>query len=166
MISIELLRMSPYFGGLSYYLLTEIAMLSKLVEIAEGEWLFYEGDEAENLFVILEGTICLTINIFLNKKARDIEVCTPAKAKDLLGWFAVVRPYKYVFGGKAIEKSKLIAVESEPLRMLLDDNPEEGCEIFKNISELIGERLIQSHIQCLSLALESKDFPEEKLYSR
>ena len=50
-------------------------------------------------------------------------------------------------------------------RELLDDNPEHGYHIIKNISEVIGERLIGKCIQFLRVILDSDDFPIEKLYT-
>lgn len=164
MISIQLLSRYPIFAGLSQYMLEEIAMISEEIEVEEGEWLFYEGEDAEKVYIVLEGSVCLTINIFIDGKARDIEAIEPVGAGELLGWSGLIAPHLYTLGGISAQKSHLIQIQAEALRELLDDNPEYGYPIIKNIAEVIGDRLTQKCIQFLSLVLDSKDIPKDKLY--
>ena len=77
MISQELLKWYPLFAGLSPYLAKEIALISNEIEVKEGEWLFYEEAESDKFYIVIEGSISLTTNIYLNGQSRNLEVVDP-----------------------------------------------------------------------------------------
>ena len=164
MISVELLRFYPLFAGLNQYMLKEIALISNEVELGEGDWLFYEEAEAEKFFIVIEGAIGLTTNIYLEDENRDIEAADPIGPGEMVGWSALVEPCKYTLGGRAKERTRLIEIEVQPFRELLGDNPEFGYLIMKHVAEVISDRLSNKCIQLLSLVLDTKKFPVEKLY--
>lgn len=165
MISKRTLKWYPLFSGLSDYMLEEISLISREIELEEGQWLFCEEAEADKFYVVVEGEISLTTQIYLNDEVRHLEAAEPVGAGEVLGWSALVKPHRYTFGGKARKKSKLIQIDGAPFRELLDDNPEDGYHIIKNVAEVIGERLVGKCIQFLSVILDLKDFPIEKLYT-
>jgi CRP-like cAMP-binding protein len=165
MISKRILKWYPLFSGLSDYMLEEISLISTEIQLEEGEWLFCEEAEADKFYFVVDGEISLTTQIYLNDEVRHLEATEPVCAGEILGWSALIKPHRYTLGGKARTKSKLIQIDGAPFRELLDDNPDYGYHIIKNISEVIGERLIGKCIQFLSVILDSKDFPIEKLYT-
>ncbi len=164
MISPKLLNRYPPFAGINHHILEEIAMISNTIETAEDQWLFYEGDTADSLYIVIEGAIGLTTSIFLEDKSRDIEISTPIIERELLGWSALIKPHKYTSGGIAKRKSKLIEIEAVALRQLLDDNPEYGYQVMKGIGEVINERLENKNVEFTSLVLEAQNIPMESLY--
>jgi CRP-like cAMP-binding protein len=147
-------------------MLNEISLISKEIELEEGEWLFDEEAEADKFYIVIEGEISLTTRIYINDEVRDIEATEPISEGEVLGWSSLIKPHRYTLGGRAQKKSRLIEIEAEPFRELLDDNPEFGYLVIKKVSEVIGERLIGKCIQFLSVILDIKDFPIEKLYSQ
>jgi CRP-like cAMP-binding protein len=165
MISTRLLKWYPLFAELNDYMLKEISLISKEIELEEGDWLFNEEADADKFYIVVEGEIALTTKIYIDDKARDIEATEPIGAGEVLGWSSLIKPHRYTLGGRARKKSKLIEIEAKPLRELLDDNPEYGYLIIKNVSEVISERLIGKCIQFLSVILDVKDFPIERLYT-
>ena len=165
MISKRILKWYPLFSGLSDYMLEEISLISNEIKVEEGQWLFYEEAEAEKFYIVVEGEISLTTQIYIHDEARHLEAAEPVGAGEILGWSALVKPHRYTLGGKARKPSKLIEIEAKPFRELLDDNPEHGYYIKKNVSEVIGERLVGKCFQFLSVILDSKDFPVENLFT-
>jgi CRP-like cAMP-binding protein len=163
MISRELLKWYPLFADLSLYLATEISLLGNEIEVERGEWLFYEEATAEKFYIVIEGSISLTTNIYLHGKAQDIEAVEPVGPRELLGWSALIKPYQYTLGARAREKSRLIEIEVKSFRDLMEDNPEFGFSFIKSIAELIRERMNGIYIQMLSLALDSNDVSVEKM---
>jgi CRP-like cAMP-binding protein len=162
MIPTKVLRRYPLFTGLDPYLLEEIALISEEIEIEEGEWLFYEESDANHFYIVTEGSISLTINIFYKGKAEDIEATEPIMTGQMLGWSALIRPHKYKFGGRGAEKSRLIAIDAQPFRELLDDNPDYGYRLVKNVAEAIGERLVGKCIQFLSLVIDPQEVQKQE----
>lgn len=165
MISKRILKWYPLFSNLSDYMLEEISLISNEIELEEGDWLFCEEAEADKFYIVVEGEISLTTQIYLNDEVRHLEATEPVCTGEILGWSSLIKPHQYTLGGKARKTSALIEIDAKPFRELLDDNPEDGYHIIKNVSEVIGERLIGKCIQFLSVILDSEDFPIEKLYT-
>ena len=72
MVSPELLRRYPLFAGQNQYMLDEIAMLSHEVEKDEGEWLFHENEDANKLYLVLDGSISLTLFVDLEGETKQL----------------------------------------------------------------------------------------------
>lgn len=53
----KILRRMPVFGGLNNNALQLILDKSKIVDVAAGEYFFREGEDAESLFVLLQGSV-------------------------------------------------------------------------------------------------------------
>jgi CRP-like cAMP-binding protein len=159
MISPETLRSYRLFAKQSNYMLEEIALLAKRIELEQGDWLFHEQEYASHLYLISEGAISLCLNLYWNGSCQHVEATSPLGAYEVLGWSAIVKPHIYTFGARAENKSRLIAIDAEPLRELLDDNPAFGYYFLKNLSEVIGDRLTSKCVQLLSLVLDSDGAP-------
>lgn len=162
MVSPELLRQFPLFADQSFYMLEEIAILSKEVNVEKGDWLFREEEEASKFYLILDGKIELTIYLFLNGDGQHLKATSPFGRGEILGWSSIVKPYRYTLGARAKIKSRLLEIEAEQFRVLLDDNPEYGYSLMKKITEVISERLEFKYIQLLSLLLDSEGNPVKK----
>lgn len=151
MVTVELLRRYPLFARQSYYMLDEIAMISEEVEVKKGEWLFHEDEEATKFYLILEGKVALTMYLFIKGEGQQLQTTSPLEKAEIVGWSALVKPYKYTMGAIAEENSRILAIDAKSLRELMDDNPEYGYHLIKNVAEVISERLTYKCIQLLSL---------------
>ena len=162
MISPELLRRFPLFAGQSFYMLDEIAMISKELVVKEDDWIFHENEEAINFYLILEGEIALTLYLYYNGSGRHLQTTSPLTKPQLFGWSALVKPHHYKMGARATKDSKLLLIDGPALRQLLEDNPEYGFLFIRNIAEEISERMEYKCIQVLSMVLDSKKESTEK----
>ena len=57
MLSPETLRRFPFFAGLDAAALTTLAIEGEEVTIQKGDWLFYAGDAADALYIVVSGSI-------------------------------------------------------------------------------------------------------------
>lgn len=151
MISPETLRFFPLFAGQNHYMLKEIAMLSREITIEEGEWLFRQDEPALWLYLVLEGGITLALVIDHNGDGIHVEKLGLIVRGEILGWSSLVSPFIYTVGAIAVKNSKLVQIKAGGLRELLEDNPQFGYYIMKNVAEVVGERLRYKCIQLLSL---------------
>jgi CRP-like cAMP-binding protein len=159
MISPETLRFFPLFSGQDFYMLKEIALLAQEMELAEGEWLFRERQDATKLYLVRDGAISLCVYLHLNGCGQHLETMSPVGRGEIVGWSALVKPYEYTLGARAVRNSRLIAIEAAPLRQLLDDNPLFGYHMLKKLAEAMGERLLFKCIQLLSLVVDARRKP-------
>ena len=151
MISPETLRRFPFFGGLDHTALKQLAMMSDEVVLGKREWLFAEGDEADAFYLVLQGTV--TLRIRFNHESDAHANLTTLGTGDLLGWSAIVPPHHYKLGAIANEGATLARFDGEPLRDLLQTNPDVGYLLMTRLSGVISTRLNNLRVRFVSLAL-------------
>ncbi len=150
MISPELLRRYPLFAGQDYEMLKKMAMLATEEEKDANQLIFFEGEVAKTLYLVLDGGVSLTMNIG-EIGERRVESLTPLRDGEVVGWSAIVAPYIYNLGAQTAEKTRLIAFDGVALRQLLDDNPVFGYYFMKELTKVIGQRLVSKCTQLMSL---------------
>ena len=103
MISPELLRRYPFFGQLSDANLKALAMVSELEEVKAGTPIFAEGQPAEFMYFLLEGSIDLTYAVGegLNPKTRKIFEVGEINPEEVFGISALVEPFTINANGTA-----------------------------------------------------------------
>jgi CRP-like cAMP-binding protein len=150
MISLETLRFYPLFANQDENMLKQIAMMANEKTVEADYQLFFEGEVAKYLFLILEGSVVLTMNL---GEAGDqkVEELEPLTKGEVVGWSSIVKPHIYKMGAYTGQKSHFIAFNGEKLRDLFDNNPSFGYYFMQKLSEVIGERLISKCVQIMSL---------------
>ncbi len=150
MISPETLRFFPLFAHQSMDTLGQVALLAQEIDVEAGHQLFFEGEVAKSLFLILDGSVVLTMNMG-EKGDQKIEELEPLKKGEVVGWSSIIPPHIYKLGAYTDQKSRLIAFDGEKIRVLFDNNPAFGYYFIKNLAQVIGERLISKCVQIMSL---------------
>jgi CRP-like cAMP-binding protein len=156
MVSTELLRRYPLFAGQNNYMLEEIAMLSNEVTKAEGDWLFHENEDANKLYLVLDGAVALTLFVYLNGEEQHLASSHSLGKNEIVGWSSIVPPHQYKVGARAVKESHLLVIDAVPLRQLLDDNPEYGYHFLCQIAEVVSERFMLVNIQIMSLMADNE----------
>ena len=105
MLSPETLRRYPHFAGLDHCMLKALAMAGEKVTVKQDEWLFYEGEQADALYLVLSGAVELMVALD-PKGAYHVDLCTLVEG-DLLGWSAVVEPGIYRLSAVTISDTTL-----------------------------------------------------------
>jgi len=154
MVSTELLRRYPLFAGQNAYMLGEIARLCEEVPIPSGEWVFHESEPANRFFLVLEGSIDLTLIVSPGGETQHITTTSAIEPGEILGWSAVVPPHQYKLGARAAKDSRLLAIDGPGLRQLLDDNPAFGYPFLQQIVAVVSERLLAIEIQLMSMVVD------------
>jgi CRP-like cAMP-binding protein len=150
MVSIETLRNFSLFDHQDDAMLARIAKLAEEQVIEAGGILFAQGDPAQYLFLVVEGTIVLTMNVG-QKGSQTLEELEPLGKDRVLGWSSMVKPHVYKMGAYAKQKSRVIAFDGAKLHRLFDANPDFGYYFLQRLTEVIGSRLIGKCVQLMSL---------------
>ncbi len=143
----RILAEHPFFSDL------EAAHIELLVGCAsnavykEGEFLFREGEPADNFFVIRQGKVMVETHL-PNKGAVSIQT---EESGNVLGWSWMVPPYKWRFDARAIELTRVIKLDGKCLRGKCGDDHHLGYEIMTRFATLIAERLEATRLQLLDL---------------
>lgn len=141
----------PLLAGLEPSFLEQLALIAQEMTIASGEWLFHEGENADALYLISQGKIELRFRLDRNRSIY-VDLKTLG-AGDALGWSALVPPYTYSMGATAAEDVELFRIDSESLRVLVEDHPEQGYALMQGIAQTMATRLTTLSEQAPRLSL-------------
>jgi CRP-like cAMP-binding protein len=142
MISTETLSQFNLFNGLPESLLKEIAELSKEVSMKNGDFVFREGERADKLHFLLNGSVALRVKLTSRPESVTVSfVSTPFQS---FGWSGVVAPHHYTSSAECDEDSNLLIIPANPFMQLLEKYPEAGFQVMKRIAEIIADRLRNS----------------------
>jgi CRP/FNR family cyclic AMP-dependent transcriptional regulator len=150
MIPVETLKNYSIFDHQDDAMLARIANLAEARVVEAGDQLFSQGDPATHLFLVMEGSVVLTMNVG-QKGAQTLEELEPLGKDRVVGWSSMVKPHVYKMGAFAKQRSKVVAFEGEKLQELFDENPSFGYYFLQRLTEVIGSRLIGKCVQLMSL---------------
>ena len=148
MISPELLRRYPHFATLDDEVLRKLAMISEERSHEADTLLFEEGDPADNLGVIVEGSVDL---FSVDGTGRRCVVGTLVGG-DLMSLSAVIGPHQLRFGGLAREVTRVVAVDGVKLRALMSEDHDFGYRVLLTLTRALGQRLESTRIQLAAQA--------------
>lgn len=149
MISPELLRRFPFFGKLTDAQLRSLAMITEDVMVAAGETLFDEGTPAENLYMLIEGTIDLSFKSEeeYHPKARKVFPVGEINPEEVFGISALIEPYQYTATAVASLNSRVLQIDANALHNLMEGDMPLGCILMAQIAKVTLERLANTRVQ-------------------
>jgi CRP-like cAMP-binding protein len=148
MISPELLRRFRCFGTISDASLKAVAMIAEEQLASAGTELFHEGDPADRLRIIVDGEVRIQYTMG-NSEPRTVDTLIQG---DLVGWSALVEPYKMTSVATASVDTRLIAIEAARLRELCDRDPLLGHRLMTQVARLLADRLEGARVQLASVS--------------
>ena len=106
---------------------------------------FTEGMRASHLYLVMDGRIALQKAIRVphgsSSRRTTIALCQPG---EVVGWSALVEPYRYTLSAVAWESTHMVRMESNMLRRALDMYPELGYRVMSTLAEVMSRRLWQT----------------------
>jgi CRP/FNR family cyclic AMP-dependent transcriptional regulator len=149
MVSPELLRRFPFFAGLTDQELKSIAMITEKKRYETDTFIFRERDEAEKLYILLEGSVDIMIDT--DEEGLQQETVSTLSHGDAFCWSAVVEPHILTASALAATPATVIAVDGTGLRAMFELDCHLGYRILQKAAQLISNRLKDTRIQMLSL---------------
>lgn len=139
MVTPGMLAQVSLFEGLKEEQLEAIADFCEEITFRQGEVIFWEGDPAEVLHVLLHGEI--TIFVQLSSRPERVTVSVLSQPYQPFGWSGVVAPHLYTASALCEQDSRLLAIDGEALVELMGQDPVLGYTISQRIAEVISSRL-------------------------
>jgi len=138
--TVQILRTSSIFEGLSEEALSKIATFSHEETYEPGGIIFTEGDIAKKLYILKEGEVALDANLSARPgsvKRGTIEVILPGEA---FAWSAILRS-RLTMSAHAISTAKTIAVDAEALQTLLAQDSTTYAVVMRRVINIVYSRL-------------------------
>lgn len=137
----EFLSRPDLFPGLDAGCLERLAALGRARTLNAGEYLFLLGDNADDFYLVVRGTMDLCFPMSLRGAVKDISVESVGQG-EILGWSALVKPYRFTLSARAVEPSEVVAFARRELLQLFESEPAAGYAFLTKLSEVVGLRLL------------------------
>jgi CRP/FNR family transcriptional regulator, cyclic AMP receptor protein len=137
----------PFFVGLDPKLGEVITGCVRNHRFDPGQYLFHEGDAANEFFLIRHGSVALEIL----PPGRPAVVVSTEHEGSVVGTSWLVPPYRWRFDARAVELVRAIGIDARCLRDKCDADPRLGYEMMKRIVPVMAERLDHTRLQILDV---------------
>lgn len=157
MIEKELLKGFPFFSDIPQEHLSDISQISKLSKFDLSQTIFQDGEDAINLFCVVDGEVELSIKVrdkilksniiyeeYVQTHFETIEndiIVDSIESGDVFGWSALIKPRLYTTTAKCSKPSMIISLPADKLKAFFNRNSRLGYVIMARLSELISQRL-------------------------
>jgi CRP-like cAMP-binding protein len=142
-----ILAKHPFLKGLEPRHLKILVGCASNVRFSAGQFLFHEGEEANEFYMIREGKVAVQIQ---GAERGPIIVQTIGEG-EMLGWSWLIPPYRWRFDGRALELTRAIALDGKCLRTKSEEDHDLGYELLKRFAGIIVERLEAARLQLLDV---------------
>jgi CRP-like cAMP-binding protein len=142
-----ILAQHPFLDGMEQRHLAVLVGCASNVRFDAGQFLFREGEEANQFYFIRQGRVA--VEIFAPQRG-PITLETISEG-DVLGWSWLVPPFSWRFDARAVEVVRAIALDGRCLRDKCEEDPHLGYELLKRFANIIDRRLQATRIQLLDL---------------
>jgi CRP-like cAMP-binding protein len=133
------IQKSELFRGMEQKVLKEIDKIMVKKSCSEGTVLFQRGESANNLYILREGSIELTIG-------ENGHVTHVVKNQgEAFGWSSLVNHHVYTASAVCSSPTKLIRIPSDQLNNIFEINPASGLLFFRRLAEIISKRVATSY---------------------
>ena len=123
---VDRLRLTPLFGGLPNDQLDRLADMGEIVDLAVGEALITEGDEADALYVVLEGEMDVT-----KRAGRSTIPVARVGPGALQGELAALEGGRRLASVTAATPAEVLRIPVGAIRQLLDAGPDVALAVIR-----------------------------------
>ncbi len=143
----HVLKEHPFFAGATAEHIVLAAGCARNHRFHAGQYLFREGDPADELFLIRHGRVALEI---VSPGQAPIVFLTLGDG-EIVGASWLIPPYRWNFEARALELTRAIGIDAACLREKCEADHDFGYEIMKRFLPIIANRLHATRLQILDV---------------
>ena len=153
----ELLKGFPIFSDMPQEHLLAISQLGKVTEFDPNQTIFQDGEQAFDIYGVVDGEVELSITIRDKILKRDIQyeeyiqtrteiiendiIVESIASGEVFGWSALISPRLYTTAAVCSQPSTIISLPGDKLKAIFSENAQLGYVFMKRLSEIISQRL-------------------------
>ena len=142
-----LIQEHPFFLGLDAAALELVAGCASNAHFAAGEFLFHEGDPANQFYLLRGGRVQLETPV----PGRAPVVLETIQAGEVIGWSWLFPPYLWHFDAQAAESVRATVFDGKCLRGKCEENHDLGYELAMRSAQIMMQRLQATRLQLLDV---------------
>ncbi len=135
----ETLRSIDLLSGLTEDQIEMLVPSTVLVEKKKDATLFNVGQEANDLYILLEGKV--SIQVKLSSRPETVGIVVLQNRGQLVGWSGLIGGSHYTARALCQEDTKLLQIEGVALMKVLESNPAASFEVMREIAKVISNRI-------------------------
>ena len=131
MVSAEWLKRAELFEALNESQLNALLSKSNVESFPEGKMIFRQGEEANRLYVLIEGAVDLTV-----KTGEKIDFMTSKIEKEgaVFGMPSLIEPFRYNVTAACLKPSKILIIEADHMQKTMEEDPKMGMEVMRKLA--------------------------------
>ena len=150
MTKLEVLKRCPFVRELDNEQLKILADMGKNEVFEVGESLAKQGRTQENVYLIEDGLV----GLYLEVGPMTHRQLQSASNYEVVGWSAMMPPYRALTTAKAIETTKVLAFSGKKLVDLCESHPIIGCKVHRGLASVIAVRLHHAFTQLMGVTAQ------------
>jgi CRP-like cAMP-binding protein len=139
MVDIKTLAGLELFEGLSNQALLPIAAVSKELRFAPGTVIFSPELASEWVFLLVEGSVRLTV--FASALPEPVTIAVLTTPGQAFGFSSVVGQGHHNSAAEAVTAVRVIAIDGPPFLKYLEKEPTVGFTVMRRVARVISRRL-------------------------
>ena len=137
----------PFFAGMAQEHCNLIGGCARNVRFDPGQYLFREGEPANEFYVIRHGLVALEIMAPARGPLRFLTI----NEGEIAGESWLVPPFRWLFDARALELTRALSIDARCLRDKAEENHDFGYEMMKRFMTMMVERLLAAQLQILDV---------------
>jgi CRP-like cAMP-binding protein len=134
-------------GGLTDKQKQKLRNLGRVETYERNAVICTEDDESRKLYLVEEGQVAVQSELGRGMRI-PITIVSEGQA---FGWSVLVPPHKLTATVTASSKTKVLAIEREPLLSLMQKDPSLGLTTMQNIASIIASRLRNLELEMVGM---------------
>jgi len=157
MIEKELFEGFPIFSDIPQEHLSEIAQWGKVLEFDLNEIIFRDGENAFDLYGVVDGEVELSLMVRDKILKTDIQyeesiqthietiekdiIVDSIEPGEIFGWSSFIEPRLFTTTAKPTKSNRIISLPADKFKAIFDKNPQVGYVFMQRLTEIISQRL-------------------------
>lgn len=137
----------PFFTGIEDGFCTLICGCAKNVHFEAGQYLFHEGQAADQFYLLRHGRVALQ----LMAPDRGALTFQTVGAGEIVGVSWLIPPYRWTYDAKALEFVRAIEMDATCLRQKCEADHDLGYDMMKRFMPILIQRLQATRLQILDV---------------
>jgi len=142
-----ILRGHPFFSGFLEDQVALVAGCARNHRFSAGQYLFREGESADEFFLIRHGRVALEIVA----PGRAPIVFSTLGEGEIVGASWLVPPYRWTSDARAVELVRALGIDAACLRGKCEADHHLGYEMMKRFAPILVKRLEATRLQILNV---------------
>lgn len=148
MVAPEIIESFLDFENLQENEIMALATLAEEERYGSGEYIFYEGNPATELYLLLEGRVEMMMDT--NAAGTQRAVVMTVGPGEIFGWSSLVEPYQLTASAHCATPVRVVAITASGVRALMAMSCSMGYRLMQKACQTASGRLRATRVQMLS----------------